>query len=209
MNEYTENLELPEGLQEFLEQNAIPCPPIPLAVFPLLLERDENFFATNAYAFSGSFLFWEDLEDIKEALKTQEEKEAAFLKSLQEENEEDPERAYLGFGLFGYGLQSKSFQYLLHTKNLTFAFCLPWGLAYSDSAFEREELENVYETVTACLCCTAKEGHLSVLINADYCHWKWADENSVKEGSTIMSLLDFLEQADDGSSVPEYMWTRV
>ncbi len=47
MDVNTTDLVLPAGLQDFLEENALICPPIPLAIFPLLEEREENFFATD------------------------------------------------------------------------------------------------------------------------------------------------------------------
>lgn len=43
MDVNTTDLVLPAGLQDFLEENALICPPIPLAIFPLLEEREENF----------------------------------------------------------------------------------------------------------------------------------------------------------------------
>lgn len=203
MNEHIEKIEFQERLQEFLAENALPCPPIPLALFPFLQERGDNFFATDWYAISRPFLFMEDM--------------AAFLEDLQNEETDIQENGYAAFGLSGYGLQSKYFNYFLYIKGLTLAVSLPWGLAYADPQAEQNELKAAYELIETSIKLASKQneqgqnngGQLSLLINAGSCVWKWADESTVHEGNTLLSLVEFLEQHIDTTKIPPYMWTRV
>lgn len=202
MNEHIENTNLPEGLQEFLEGNALPCPPIPLALSPFLQERSANFFATDWYSISLPFRFMEDIE--------------AFLEDLQNEETDIQKNGYAGFGLSGYGLQSKYFNYFLYIKGLILAVSLPWGLTYADPQAEQDELKAAYELIETSIKLASKQdeqdqnnGQLTLLINAGSCHWKWADENTVHEGNTLLSLVEFLEQHIDTTDIPPHMWTKV
>lgn len=195
MDVNTTDLVLPAGLQDFLEENALICPPIPLAIFPLLEEREENFFATDWSVVSQPLNFMEDID--------------FALEALQEEQGDILEKGYAGFGLAGYGLQSRYFNYLLHMKGVTFAVSLPWGLAYSDPRFEREELKTAYGLIQLCMNTSVPQGRLSVLVNSGACQWKWVDGDNTREGDTLISLVECLEQIEDSESIPQYMWTKV
>lgn len=205
MRELNENITFPEGLQEFLDDNAVECPPIPLALFPFLQERNANFFATSWNSISRPFLFMEDIEN--------------FLADEQEESGMQ-EKDYAGFGLSGYGLQNKYFNYFLQIKGLTLAVSLPWGAAYADQQAEQDEFKAACELIEMCIKLASQseqgqdeqnqnKGQLSLLINAGSCQWKWVDENAVHEGDTLLSLVDFFEQHIDSTDIPPYMWTRV
>lgn len=232
-----EALRLPEGLTEFLEDNDIPCPPVPLSALEALDRTDDNFFATDLRPVPFVPVLPGDMDAVLDAWSgRQESAEASDNASASGEDEDaragaevvDSEEAaasalssdgaapfyeggYVGFGLAGSGLQGMRVLFLLKEGSFRFGVSLPWNRAFGDPAEEREDLEAAFRLAEVCLQSRPGSGELRVFVNDLGCRWSLTGEGAERRGDDVDGLLDCLETGDVlcGESVPFSMWMRV
>ncbi len=213
---------LPEGFLEFLEETGLPCPPLPLSCIERLEQRDEYFFATDMRPIGMRLDFPEDrdamleqwsapdvVSDADETVET-EAQEHPLAEAENVSETETPLVSYVGFGLAGYGLQSRFVVYLADLGRLQLGISLPWGLAWGDPESERAELESAFRLAEACQQHIPARGCLKLLINRRGCVWDLVMDESVIHGEDMSSLLDCLEQQDASDDVIScHQWMRV
>ena len=219
---------LPEGFAEFLEDNGIPCPPVPLSALGMLDRTDDNFFATDMRSVSFVPLWPEDMDAVlddrpggqEDAASVSaegagpESENAADLSASSEHAPLDG-RGYVGFGLAGGGFQGQRVLFLMEEGALRFGLSLPWNRAFGDPEEEREELEAAFRLAEVCLCRRpgdgAGSGVLRVFVNDEGCRWSLTGEGAEREGDDVDGLLDCLEAGESGcgENVPFSMWMRV
>ena len=234
-----EALRLPEGFAEFLEDNDIPCPPVPLSALDALDRTDDNFFATDQRPVPFVPVLPEDMDAVLDAWSTlpetarsgasdnasasgEEEDAGAGVKADDAEDAsasapspdgEVPfyECGYAGFGLAGGGLQGMRVLFLLKEGPLRFGVSLPWNRAFGDPAQEREELEAAFRLAEVCLCRRPGDGVLRVFVNDLGCRWSFTGQGAESGGDDVDGLLDRLEVGEMvcGEDVPFSMWMRV
>ena len=233
MTEY-QDIRLPEGFSQLLEETGLLLPPLPLVAVNRLEQISENFFGTDrrivsrmdvpadmdAVLDAGPFreegerrFFVQEAED---APVEEEKDEVAEEQSSGEDEpvdgavEEDPLR-YAGFGLAGYGLQGLRATFLVEAAGLRFGVSLPWNRAFGSPEEEKEDLAAAFRLAELGLRHIPAEGSLSVFIGPEGCLWNWKDGENEYEGDTVDSLLNMWEAhgAEAEGAVPFYQWMRV
>ena len=118
---------------------------------------------------------------------------------------------YAGFGLTGYGLQSRRATFLVDAGRLRLGVSLPWSCAFGDAEDERAALAAAFRVTEVCLGHIPASGILSVFIGPEGFRWRWKDGEAEEEGSSLDSLLDVLEGHGGAAeeAVPSYQWMRV
>lgn len=176
----------PLGFQTFLQNNALPFPPLPQTLLPFFKETDYNFFGTTAYCPEKNLLFLEDLKKTKTPINT------------------------LSTGIIGSSLQSRYAVYFLHLEQLLLGISLGWNRIYADAEFERTELEQAYKIAKICILNMPEQGELAVLVNENGCTWQYSNGENVNQGENLASLLDFIEQqSPENFELPHHLWIRV
>lgn len=233
MTEY-QNIRLPEGFSQVLEETGLLLPPLPLAAVNRLEQVFENFFGTDRRMVNRMDIP-ADMDAVLDAgpfpekeagdFSVQESEESAAGEETVEDSEDQPvgeenpagETAaedilrYAGFGLTGYGLQGLRATLLVEAAGLRFGVSLPWSRAFGNPEEERADLAAAFRLADLALRHIPSEGSLSVFIGPEGCLWSRKDGESVYEGDTVASLLDLWEEhafaAED--TVPFYQWMRV
>jgi hypothetical protein len=130
------------------------------------------------------------------------------LVSLFGENSSEEGVHYLGLGLRGYGLQSRSLEYLLDAKNLRLVLSLPWDRAYGDPEEERVCVETAFHLAYLCLTYRPEEEHLTLFLSEDTFFWSLTQKGeTLKEGAGMGGLLDALQISDE--DIPRRYWQPV
>ena len=234
-----EAVRLPEGLTEFLKDNDIPCPPVPLSALDVLDRTDDNFFATDMRPVPFVPVLPGDMDAVLDAWSgRQESSEAEASDAVSDSGEDEDARAganvggseeaaasapssdgdvpfyeggYVGFGLAGGGLQGMRVLFLLKEGSFRFGVSLPWNRAFGDPAEEREDLEAAFRLAEVCLQSRPGSGELRVFVNDLGCRWSLTGEGAERGGDDVDGLLDCLETGDMRceESVPFSMWMRV
>lgn len=212
---------LPEGFSEFLKETGLPCPPLPLSCMERLEQTDEYFFATDMRPTGMRLDFPEDRDAMLEQWSApdavSDEDETAEtedqdlpLADAEDASETEAPVNYVGFGLAGYGLQSRFVVYLADLGRLQLGISLPWGMAWGDPDSERAELESAFRLADVCQRNIPARGCLKLLISRRGCVWDRVTDESVIHGEDMSSLLDCLEQQDaNGEVISCHQWMRV
>lgn len=175
-----------QDFQSFLQNNALPCPPVPQTLLPFFKERDCNFFGTADYFPANSFLYLQDLQEANFPINS------------------------VSMGIFGKSLQSRYIVYTLHTENLLLGISLGWSRIYADTNFERSELELAFKIARTCMHNMPEQGKLSVLINEHGCTWQYGNNENIARGENLASLLDIFEQQPQSDfELPPHLWIRI
>lgn len=176
----------PQDFQNFLQNNALPFPPLPQTLLSITEQTDYNFFGTNSYFPQQHFRFLEDLT-----------------------RQNTPKNTF-SFGITGNLLQSQYAVYFLHYDNLILGISLGWNRTYADQNFERNELEQAFKIAKTCILNTPRQGELTLLINENGCTWQYSDDKNSIHGENLAALLDIIEtHSQSEHELPIYLWTRV
>ncbi len=176
MNTVTlETVRFPEGFKALLEENALPMPALPLNAIDQLRQVTERFYATANMPEPTRFASVEEAE--------------AFLAHRAR---------YAGYGVVGYGVQSREVVYVVQTAHLQFALSLPWSRLYGDPEEEQAALRTALDLAEVCLAYAMDEARvegetLSVILTAQACCWRWTVDGLTHDGETLEGLVQRLE----------------
>ena len=175
MSEYSpETLQLPEGLQAFLEETGLPVPPVPPELLDSFDAMSASWFATDAGPEPEPLRFLSDA--------------AALFKARLFKD-----RGFAGYGLAGHPFGTPYVIWALAVKTLEFVVSLPWGAAYGDPEAERRELAAAFRIFEACQAARPAEGKLAVLIGSNGIEWSLSTSRSALSGDDLDGLLTALE----------------
>ena len=200
----------PQGLKEFLEALALPCPPpLPLAHIGQFHQTAPRFFATDDRPVRFRLDSPDDLDILLDR--------RPFLRKGKDGSEPSPEGAaepaapYVACGLVGSGLQGIHFLYLLDVPGLRLGLSLPWGRAYGDAEEEVSNMEAGLRLAHICQRNIADCGRMHIFLGPNTCHWTFEDGDSLCQGDDANSLLDHLtiNTASSSGEVPSHLWIRV
>ncbi len=216
-----QNIRLPEGFSQFMEDTGLLLPPVPLWAVNWLEQTDDNFFATDMRPVQRMDMP-ADMDALFEAWP---HAEASSRRGGEERpagegtgggSEDAPSATagfsgYAGFGIRGYGFQGRCATFLVETGGLRLGVSLPWGCAFGDPEDERAELAAAFRVAELCLRHIPATGRLCVFIGQDGCFWHRQDGGSERAGDTVDSLLNELEEHGGAAeeAVPSYQWMRV
>lgn len=192
MSEYSpETLQLPEGLQAFLEETGLPVPPVPLALLDSFDAMSDRWFATDAGPEPKPLRFPSDAD--------------GFFSSRFA-----GDRGFAGYGLAGRPFGTQYVIWALAEKTLEFAVSLPWGSAYGDPEAERRELDAAFRIGEVCAAGRPAEGRLAVLIGSDGIEWSLSTPGATLSGDDLDGLLTALEnEAAAAEPVSAGAWLAV
>lgn len=173
----------PEDFTEFLERSGLPVPPLPLSLFNTIDEVGPDFFASDARMTPVRLSTTSDLEGFLDAFHR---KDSASKK--------DDWLRYAGFGLAGYGMQSRQVQLIVDSGGLRFAAALPWNNAFDAPDAERAQLRAAYAVLEAALARIPEKGLLTVMISQEGIFWSACTDEDAVEGDSLAALLDLLDE---------------
>ncbi len=182
----------PEGFKTFLEDHALPCPPMETEAIAELDLVTTTFYATHLLPEPKRILYVADAK--------------AFFDTVD---------SYVGFGLVGYGLQNQEVIYLVKRSHLQLAISLPWSRAYHDPEEESTILQTALHLAEACQHHAsgehlADDDLLTLILTPNNCHWSWTSSTTSLEGSDISSLFHLLENTLNAQEITDpHCWISV